>query len=431
MLSRSDRYIASRLEGGIVHEDETDLQAANIEFSRLQGEWLSAGRLDWVIALGIVAVTLPTGLFLYDKLPVNKSPTGWLAVSAATVIMPLLMMKLRGYWQQHRASKKIVETLTGNGCVPTGIFDDLKESDKRILQSVILLAIPLLPKASITMSDLVATQTSSRDKAILRLYAAVIFDLFEGLGLLEVRDRRIAAVSEHAAAMLHCIALGLRENTTLLTNWRVKNVADPAFRRAFNFISEAEENRRVMTRAAVWTPVRKDVQASLVILKAVRNGVEEVLVRWSYSWNNYNWVGGTQEPADRSPEACAWREVHEELGLDRSGWLSMDSIGSVTSGPIKSVRLGVYSTWCYSVFVLNGRSISRTTLPVELRRILQPTAEFEIFTDELRATKVRWVKWNDIASQPDFGEYGTELSQFLLARFGSIVPTFGFDLGDV
>jgi 8-oxo-dGTP pyrophosphatase MutT (NUDIX family) len=407
----------------------TESEAALFDLSRLQNEWLSAGRFDWLLALGIVAVTLPTGLFLYDKLSTKTSSAGWAAISTATVIIPVLVMKFCGYWRQHRVSRRIVETLMVHGYVPTGIFEGLKDSDKRFLQARILLGIPLFPKASISVSELVATETSSRDEAILRLHAAVIFDLFEGLGLLESREGRIAAVSEHAAAMLHCIALGLREHTTLLTNWRVKNVDDPAFQRAFNLISEAEDNRRTITRAAVWTPVRKHIPVSLIIIKALRNGVEEVLVRWSNVWKNYNWVGGTQEQGDTSPEACAWREMNEELGVDRSGRLSLDIIGSVASQPIKSARLGVYSTWHYSVFLLNARSMSMVSLPIELKRILQPTAEFEVFTDELRTTRVRWMKWSEIAAQPDFAAYGTDLTQFLLAQFGSIGLTFGFDLG--
>jgi 8-oxo-dGTP pyrophosphatase MutT (NUDIX family) len=413
-----------------VHRDETDRETAEISLSRLPNEWFAAGRFDWVIALGIIAITLPTGLFLYDKFPGDKAPALWLAISATTVVIPLLVMKGVGYWRQHGVSVKIVETIIANGYIPARIFAGLMESDKRVLQSEILLAIPMVPGESISISELVDKQTLPREKGLISQYATVIWDLFEGLGLVEIRNGRIAAVSEHAAALLHCIALGLRENTTLLTNWRVKNVADPAFRRAFDFISQAEENRRAMTREAVWVPVRKDVKVSLVLIKAIRNGVEEVLVHWSASWTNYNWVGGTQEPADRDPEACAWREMHEELGVDRSGILSLGSLGSITCSPIKSVRLGVYSTWQYSVFVLNARSIGRRGLPIELERILPPTAEFEVFTDQLRMTKVRWEKWRDIAEQPNFGEYGAELTQFLLARFGNVAPTFSFDLAD-
>jgi len=246
---------------------------------------------------------------------------------------------------------------------------------------------------------------------------------------LERRGERLAAVSEHAAAMLHCIALCLREHVTLLTNWRVRDVDHPAFRRAFNVISEAEDNRKAMARAAVWTLVRKDVPVSLVIIKVIRNGIEEVLVRWSAAWKNYNWVGGTQEQGDPGPEACGWREMHEELGIDRSGHLSLDFIGLVPSEQIKSGRLGVYSTWHYSVFVLNARSMSLVSLPTELRRILPRTADFKVFTDELRTTNLHWMTWTEVATQPDFAQYGTELTQFLLVRFGSIAPTFSFDLG--
>src|ERR1035438_7786069 len=122
-----------------VHRDETESQTVQVNLSRLQDEWLSAGRFDWVIALGIVAVTLPTGLFFYDKFLGMASPAGWGAVSTATVIVPVLVMKLYGYWLQHRVSGRIVETLTVNSCVPTGIFEGLKDSDKRFLQSKILL----------------------------------------------------------------------------------------------------------------------------------------------------------------------------------------------------------------------------------------------------------------------------------------------------
>lgn len=411
-----------------LHSDETTREIIKSDLPRLQNQWVAVGRFDWVIALGIIAITLPTGLFLYDKFPGNKTTTHWLAISATAVVIPLLMMKAVCYLRQHRVSAEIVETIMVNGCILPHIFTGMTEPNKRLLQSEILLAIPLRPSESITLSDLVSRQYSPQEKGVLSQSAPIIWDLFKGLGLVEISAGRVAAVSEHAAALLHCIGLGLRENTTLLTNWHVRNVTDPAFRRAFDFISQADENRRIMTREAVWLPVRKDVKVSLILIKAVRNGVEEVLVRWSGSWKNYNWIGGTQEPADGNPEACAWREMHEELGLDRSGMLSLESLGSVTSSPIKSARLGVYSTWQYSVFLLNARSLELGSLPIALGRILASTAEFEVYTDQLRMTKVQWAKWGDVAAQPNFGEYGPELTRFLLARFGNVVPTFSFDL---
>jgi hypothetical protein len=70
--------------GQIVRRHETGSTDERGDLSGLQAKWLAAGRFDWVIALGIVAVTLPTGLFLYDKIPAEKSPLGWIGILAAT-----------------------------------------------------------------------------------------------------------------------------------------------------------------------------------------------------------------------------------------------------------------------------------------------------------------------------------------------------------
>jgi 8-oxo-dGTP pyrophosphatase MutT (NUDIX family) len=400
------------------------------DISSLLEVWRKAGRLDWVLTLGVIAVTLPTALTLYGELTPDKTVYGWIGVSALGSILPLFAMMLRCHWSQHRVSRRIVESLLATGSAPIGLFERLTEQDKRSLQYKVLSSIPLFPGQLVAFSDLIAERLTPHEKAVMNFEATVLLDLFQSLGLIEGRGQgRIAAVSEHAAALLHCVALGIREGVPLLTNWRIKDVTDQAFQRAFTFISQAEENRRALTRPSNWTPVRKNIPVSLIIIKCLRDGIDELLVRWSGSWTNFNFVGGTQEVGDINAEACAWREMNEELGLDRSGALSLDCIGSIASGPIKSERLGVYSTWNYTVFALNARSIARGALPVTLSRLMQPVAEFEVFTDERRLTKIRWMKWSEIASESDFARYGPELTRFLVEHFSSISSTFSFDIG--
>jgi 8-oxo-dGTP pyrophosphatase MutT (NUDIX family) len=402
----------------------------NTDLPRLLQAWKKAGRLDWLVTLAMVGLTLPTALTLYGELATTKTERGWVEFAVLGSIVPLVAIMLFRHWLQHRISRQIVDALLTNGWAPTGLFDQLKEEDKRLIQHNVLASIPLHPGEGIAVSEIVANEPTADRKAIVHFQATVILDFFQSLGLLEKQAKnRIVAVSEHASALLHCVALGVREHVPLLTNWKVKDVADPAFQRAFSFISAAEDNRRDVSRPASWAPVRQNIAASVTIIKGVRHGVEEVLVRWSGAWNTFNWVGGTQEARDTDAEACAWREIHEELGLDRLGALSLHRIGSVISKPIKSKRLGVYSTWNYTVFGLNAQSIAKNSLPEALRRIIPPVAEFEVFTDELRLTKTRWMTWADIESQGDFAGYGPELAQFLTNHFGGISPSFSFDLG--
>ncbi len=411
------------LEARGVNAAETDLPA-------LLQSWRQAGQLDWITVLAVIGLALPTALTLYGEMVTNKSAPVWAEVAALAIVAPLLFLAIQRHWSRHRISCRIVNVLFASGQSPTGLFERLTEESRRSVQCRVLSSVPLFPGELTSVAEVIADDMTADEKVIARLEATVIFDLFQSLGLLERRaQNRFAAVSEHAAALLHCIALGVRERAPFLTNWRIKDVADPAFQRAFAVISEAEENRRRLTPASHWMPVRKNIPVSIIIIKARRDGVDEVLVRWSAAWTTYNWVGGTQETADIDAEACAWREMNEELGLDRSGTLALDRIGSVVSGPIKSARLGVYSTWNYTVFSLNARAIGRNVLSVPLSRIIAPSAEFEVFTDQNRLTKIRWLKWSEVASETDFAKYGPELTSFLIERFGGVTPTFAFDLG--
>ena len=400
------------------------------DLPNLLESWRKAGRFEWVVALAVLGLTLPTALTLYGEISTAKDVKGWISISVLSSILPLFALVLYRHWSQHRISRRIVSALLVSGWAPIGLFERLTDEHRKALQCKVLMSVPLFLGETISISEIASHEKSPHEKAIVHFQATVIFDLFLSFGLLERQGQnRIAAVSEHAAALLHCMALGIREQATLLTDWSVRDVADPAFQRAFGFISEAEDHRRALTRPSNWVPVRKSVHASLIVIKAVRNGNDEVLVRWSASWDTFNWVGGTQEIGDVDAAACAWREINEELGIGRSGDLSLDLVGSIESGPIKSARLGVYSTWYYTVFVLNARSFSRNNLPLVLDRIMQPEAEFQVFTDSLRLTKIRWIRWDTVACEADFASYGTELSTFLNARFSGFTPTFAFDIG--
>jgi 8-oxo-dGTP pyrophosphatase MutT (NUDIX family) len=392
-------------------------------------QWQAARRFGWVLLLGIVSLVLPTCLTIYGEVVHSKTPQGWIWVGTGGTLVPVLTFLLVRHLKICMAANGVATTLLREGVSPRALLDGQTDDEFRRDISDVLCHVPLDRQQAFTVADVTSGVAADR-AAVAGIQARVLLEFFQALGLLNKKNHTgFTPASDHAGALLRVMGAGLRCQVPFYTNWRASDVEDPAFRKAHDLISAAEDQRRAGTRDADWQPVRREVPASLILIKALRNGREEVLIRWSASWQNHNWVGGLREEQDKSAEDCAWRELYEELGVERAGNLSLSRVGDVGAGPIKSQRLGIYSTWRYDVFALNARSFDRQSLPPTLARVLSPKAAFDLFTTGAKHTVVEWAAWSEIKAISDFAGYGPEVSKFIQDRFTTILPSFSFDLG--
>lgn len=393
-------------------------------------KWQESKAYRWGQALAVAGIVLAISIPLYQLTAKIPTIMGMGAVFIASLLISFIMLWLNKIVRRAFYAHQICYQLEKSGVEPSLLLESSTQDDNRIVLGEIFSNLPLRKGEIITAEYLGSRQGHAELRTIARAHATVLLELFRILGLLEkVGNKSYSPVSEHAGALLVSIGYCIRQNVSILSNWRTRDVGEPTFQRARNFVQMVEDHRRECTPVNSWRPVREAIPVSIVIIKALRNGVDHVLLRWSGGWSNFNWIGGVQEPGDQGPESCAWRELNEELGIERRREVSMSHIGTVRSEAIMSPRVGVFTTWEFNVYTLSFNVDNPDEVPKFLDKLIPIEASFEVLSNDHRLSRTKWVAWKAIESDADFAGYGRALQSFIVGRFGGIRPSFLFDLG--
>jgi len=181
--------------------------------------------------------------------------------------------------------------------------------------------------------------------------AAVIFSLFRGLGLLQITPTgQVEAVSEKAYALIKSIGLSLEQTTPILGDWRAEGQKNPESQKLLTTLSSLEEYR--FAKQGATAKASREIEAAIVLIKSKYRGSDRYLMQHSSAWdeNDYLWfLGGIKETSDNSMLDCAYRELSEELGLERSMITSLSILTEVSDRRI-SRRVGCLTDYKYSIF---------------------------------------------------------------------------------
>jgi 8-oxo-dGTP pyrophosphatase MutT (NUDIX family) len=244
------------------------------------------------------------------------------------------------------------------------------------------------PLADLTPSD------RSRDRQV----SGVVLSFFRNLGLVKIdQNNLVAPVSERALAFLKSIGHTLQDDAPFIGDWtavRTGNAENDKLRR---ILQEAEEFR--VTKKGKNAPSTRMIKSAIILLKGKFQGTDRYLLQWSDAWGSagYYWfIGGIMESQDKSIEDCAYRELLEELGLERPMIQSLTKLGTQKDKRI-SYRVGALTSYQYSVF--SATLDSRVERVKEIYK-LQFTDEASVcWTTHERNSK--WHTWDEIMQSQD------------------------------
>lgn len=241
--------------------------------------------------------------------------------------------------------------------------------------------------------DIVTPSGRSRDRQI----SASVLAFLQKLGFLTIDNNNLVApVSERALCFLRNMAITLQDDNQFLGDWTSVGTGNPENDKLRRIMSEAEEYR--FRKNGDSAPCTREIRSSIILLKGSFEGTPRYLLQWSNAWGDgYFWfIGGIMEPKDTSIENCAYRELLEELGLERPMIQSLTKLGVVKDKRVSS-RVGALTSYDYTVFT--------ATLDSKFQRVkaihkleFTDAASVSWTTHERRS---KWHTWDEIMASPE------------------------------
>ncbi|MEI8020378.1 MAG: NUDIX hydrolase [Schlesneria sp.] len=275
---------------------------------------------------------------------------------------------------------------------PEPVVTILSVEDTRDIVGQTLLNLPEYGRDSTKISTLVATKRS-RDLQV----ASAVVGMLRNLGILNVDGNDlVSVVSERAHAFARCIGLSLKDGISLFGDWSAAGAANPENAKMLAIVGKAEEYRGKKLGASA-TPSRF-ARSAIVLLKAKHPDGDRFLLQFSQAWDRegYYWfIGGVMDPSDNDIIDCAYRELLEELGIERPMIHSLVPLRKVEDLRI-SARIGALTFYEYSLFSASLDS-SRTRIK-ELHRMQFEEVRPVSWTTHKRQN--RWHTWDEMLSIP-------------------------------
>lgn len=275
-------------------------------------------------------------------------------------------------------------------------------------------AIPAFGEDARSIKDMLRL-SRSRDNAA----GSTVLAMLRSIGVVTVdMNGHVSAVSERARAFAQCLALSARSGVPFLGDWAASDVGGAENDKLKRILREAESFR--LGRSGSDSSASRCVESALVLIKAKSDGPDCYLMQWSDAWGDrgYYWfIGGIREFKDRSIEECAYRELYEELGIERATIHGLTRIGTVTDRRL-SERIGALTEYQYTVFaaVLNGS----TQRVQELHRRESVTGTAVSWVPVGRRN--RWHTWDEICASEDLQRDAGRVLELLTKVGGDAIP---------
>lgn len=256
-----------------------------------------------------------------------------------------------------------------------------------------LLSIPGPYDSTISYSD-IAKRESSQETAT----ATATLSLLRAIGLVRVTDsNHLEAVSEKSDAFVKSLGRSLEHRTEVLGDWSAKGADNPEAQKLLNTIA-AFEDYRYKKQGNNASPAR-EVDSALILIKSKYRKTDVFLMQHSNAWGDdgYYWfIGGIREKSDHSMEACAYRELSEELSIERSMILNIQELCKVTDQRI-SDRVGCLTKYNYSIFYVSLDPQDKRVRDLHSKQFFH-TRPVGWATKEQES---RWLNWEEISASPE------------------------------
>lgn len=221
-----------------------------------------------------------------------------------------------------------------------------------------------------------------------------LFMFFEWLELAELKKEKYAPKNELAMLYIRSLGAHFTERVSLLEGLK-RPEADP-LNKELRILLGLIEKRRI--EKTVTAKTIREINASMILLKAKNEKGEDVfLMQHSKSWNEgyYWWIGGIREEKDSDADACARRELNEELGIEEKHISSLEHLGQCSEALISN-RLGAFSTYNYDLYLINIKE--HESIP----KLFAPESKIKIpHEHNLVRRKNKWFTWAELSDNED------------------------------
>jgi len=288
----------------------------------------------WFAAFGGIWVLLePLGLFGDQDWFKDAGLLGYAALAASALLIAIVVNLVRLTWAYRSVAQRLADEGDGLGLTPVDWISSQAGIDRQTVA-----------KALRELSE-PGAQIGSPPLAQIPQLAGIV-RMVNHLGLVKPQGNGIGVPNEESSILLRQLADLVRHGASFQSAWAGDGAAAKAWRRAV--ISSIEDQRENVVPSP--EPIRS-VESVFVLLFAKIDGEVRVLTTRSDAWkDSYYWfIGGIREPIDTSLEATAYRELHEETGIDRQSVYALQSVGQMRDLR-RSGRLGVLSDYHYHLF---------------------------------------------------------------------------------
>lgn len=242
------------------------------------------------------------------------------------------------------------------------------------------------------------TNVAKRENSQKTATATVILSLMRAIGLVRVTDgNHLEAVSEKSDAFVKSLGRSLEHRTEVLGDWNAKGADNPEAQKILNTIA-ALEDYRCKKQGNNALPTR-EINSALIIIKSKYKKTDVFLMQHSNAWGDdgYFWfIGGIMEKSDVSMEECAYRELSEELSIERSMILNIQEFCKATDQR-KSDRVGCLTKYNYSVFYVSLDPQNERVRDLHSKQFFH-TRPVGWATKE---QENRWLSWEEISASPE------------------------------
>ncbi|WP_321341597.1 NUDIX hydrolase [uncultured Cohaesibacter sp.] len=212
-----------------------------------------------------------------------------------------------------------------------------------------LLAVPGYHQPSIEICQITRNYLNSET-----INATALIFLLRAFGLVRITESNyVKAISEKSDALIKSIGNSLTQRTQVLGDWTAEGISNPESDKLLKIVTTFEEFR-VKKQGSKALPART-IEAAIILIKSKYNGTDVFLMQKSSAWDNegYFWfIGGIRENSDNSLEDCAYRELSEELSIERSMVLSINQLSTASDQRI-SKRVGCLTKYFYTLFYIS------------------------------------------------------------------------------
>ncbi len=254
-----------------------------------------------------------------------------------------------------------------------------KEEISRLLQSIKIKGFQL--------TDL----ETNRHKSV---FLHNLFMFFEWLDLTEIRENNYFPNNELAMLYIRSLGAHLSEEVNLFEGL-ARPEADALNKEMRSLLKLVEKRRKERNVSA---ETIREVNASMIILKAKNEKGEDVfLMQHSKSWNEgyYWWIGGIREDKDSDADACARRELNEELNIEERHISSLEYLGQCSEMLISS-RLGAYSNYNYDLYLLNIKEHETISQLFALKNKIKVPSQHDLVK-----RKIKWFTWSELSENEE------------------------------